>query len=59
MQEENIRVLLVDDEPLAIKGLQMRLQEFSEVEIIGTAANGREAIKAIRDLRPDLVFLDI
>ncbi|MEO1151128.1 MAG: LytTR family DNA-binding domain-containing protein [Pseudomonadota bacterium] len=59
MHDEKIRVLLVDDEPLAIKGLQMRLQEFSEVEIIGTAANGREAIKAIREVRPDLVFLDI
>ena len=59
MSTDQIRVLLVDDEPLAVRGLEIRLQEFSEVDIIGTAANGREAIKQIRDLNPDLVFLDI
>ena len=59
MSENTIRVLLVDDEPLAIEGLKIRLAEFPEVEIIGTASNGREAIKEIRSLAPDLVFLDI
>jgi len=54
-----IRVLLVDDEPLAIQGLEMRLGDYDEVEIVGKAMNGREAIKEIRSLSPDLVFLDI
>lgn len=54
-----IRALLVDDEPLAIRGLTIRLGEFEDIEIIGTAANGREAVKVIKDLKPDLVFLDI
>ncbi len=54
-----IRTILVDDEKLAIQGLQLRLQAFPDVEIIGTCSNGREAIRAIKTEKPDLVFLDI
>ena len=54
-----IRTLLVDDEKLAIQGLQLRLQPHEDVEIIGTCQNGREAIRAIKTEKPDLVFLDI
>ena len=59
MEEQKIRVMLVDDEPLAIRGLKLRLQEFPEVEIVGECANGREAVKEIKAQTPDLVFLDI
>ncbi|MFA5990175.1 MAG: LytTR family DNA-binding domain-containing protein [Sphingomonas sp.] len=54
-----IRTILVDDEPLAIQGLQLRLAAHDDVEIIDTCANGREAIRAIKMHKPDLVFLDI
>ena len=54
-----IRTILVDDEKLAIQGLQLRLEPFTDVEVIETCANGREAIRAIKTLKPDLVFLDI
>jgi len=54
-----IRTVLVDDEPLATQGLQLRLQAFDDVDIVGTAANGREAIRQIKTHKPDLVFLDI
>lgn len=54
-----IRTIIVDDEPLAIQGLELRLQAYGDVEIIERCANGREAIRAIRTLKPDLVFLDI
>ena len=54
-----IRTLLVDDEKLAIQGLQLRLEPYADVEIIGTCSNGREAIRAIKTEKPDLVFLDI
>ena len=54
-----IRTLLVDDEKLAIQGLQLRLEKHEDVEVIGTCANGREAIRAIKTEKPDLVFLDI
>jgi two-component system, LytTR family, response regulator len=54
-----IRTILVDDEPLAIQGLMLRLEKFDDVEIIETCSNGREAIRAIKTHKPDLVFLDI
>lgn len=54
-----IRTILVDDEPLALRGLAIRLEPFEDIEIVGEARNGREAIKAIKADRPDLVFLDI
>ncbi len=54
-----IRAILVDDEKLAIQGLQLRLEKFSDVEIVDTCSNGREAIRSIKTLKPDLVVLDI
>ena len=54
-----IRTILVDDEKLAVQGLQLRLEPFDDVEIIDTCQNGREAIRAIKTQKPDLVFLDI
>ena len=54
-----IRTILVDDEPLAIQGLELRLEAHEDVEIIEKCANGREAIRAIKTHKPDLVFLDI
>ena len=54
-----IRTILVDDEKLAIQGLQLRLEAFPDVEVIDTCANGREAIRKIKTEKPDLVFLDI
>jgi two-component system LytT family response regulator len=54
-----VRTILVDDEPLAIQGLELRLKAFPDVEIVGRALNGREAIRAIRTEKPDLVFLDV
>lgn len=54
-----IRTILVDDEPLAIQGLELRLQGHDDVEIVEKCQNGREAIRAIKTHKPDLVFLDI
>ncbi len=54
-----IRVLLVDDEPLAREMLREMLQHDPEVQIVGECTNGREAVAAIRALSPDLLFLDV
>ena len=43
-----IRTILVDDEPLATQGLQLRLEAHDDVEVVATAANGREAIRQIK-----------
>ncbi len=54
-----LRVLIVDDEVLARRGLKHRLNQVDDAEVVAEARNGREALKAIRELKPDLVFLDI
>jgi two-component system, LytTR family, response regulator len=54
-----IRVLVVDDEPLARERVIDLLAHEPGVEIVGTADNGAVAIDAIRSKRPDLVFLDV
>jgi two-component system LytT family response regulator len=54
-----IRTLLVDDEEIARRGLRVRLERASDIEIVGECQNGLEAIDAINLLSPDLVFLDV
>ena len=54
-----MRVLVVDDEPLARKRLIRLLQKFSDAQVVGEAGNGREALQQIGAARPDVVFLDI
>lgn len=54
-----IKTLIVDDEPLARKGLNLRLAEFDNIELVGECKNGLDAVTMIPQLRPDLVFLDI
>jgi two-component system LytT family response regulator len=54
-----IRVLVVDDEPLAREMLREMLEADQDVEIVGERSNGREAVEAIRVHSPDLLFLDV
>lgn len=59
VSDEDIRVIIADDEPLAREGLADMLDRKEGVQIVGRAENGLEAIKFINTLQPDLVFLDI
>ena len=54
-----IKVLIVDDEPLARENLRVFLQEQSDIEIVGECSNAVEGIGAVHKLRPDVLFLDI
>jgi len=54
-----LKTLIVDDESLARRGLAHRLKNIPDIEIVGQAQNGREALKLIGEKAPDLVFLDI
>jgi two-component system LytT family response regulator len=56
---ELIRTLIVDDEPAARAGLRHLLASDSEVVVAGECTNGREAVAAIQDVAPDLLFLDV
>jgi DNA-binding LytR/AlgR family response regulator len=54
-----LRVLIVDDEPLARQELQYLLESAGGVELLGTGSNGIQAVELIRTHKPDLVFLDV
>ena len=53
------KAVIIDDERLARTELKNLLQEHKEIEIVGEAANAKEALSIIDDLSPDLIFLDI
>ena len=55
----NLRILIADDEPLALDGLQIMLARVNRTEVVARCKNGSEAIRDIRQFRPDLVILDI
>src|SRR5918994_3777072 len=59
MSERPIRAIIVDDEELARRGIEIRLAGHTDVTIIGQYENGREAIEAIARDKPDLMFLYI
>jgi two-component system LytT family response regulator len=54
-----VRALIVDDEPLARRGVFLMLRRFKDIEIVGECEDGRSAVKKILELSPDVVFLDI
>jgi two-component system, LytTR family, response regulator len=54
-----IRVVIVDDEPLARRGIRQLLAAHDDVEVAGEARDGREAVRVLREVAPDLVFLDV
>jgi DNA-binding NarL/FixJ family response regulator len=54
-----IRVLLADDQALIRGGLRMLLDAEDDITVVGEAANGEEAVTLARDLRPDLILMDI
>ena len=54
-----LSAIVVDDEQLARRGLSVRLERFPEVDVVAACANGREALSAVAQHRPDLLFLDI
>jgi two-component system LytT family response regulator len=58
-RSSEIRVLIADDEPLARRGLQQVLAAHPDCHIVAESRNGKEALRALRALRPDVVFLDI
>ena len=54
-----MRALIVDDEPLARRGVVLRLRKFKDVEIVGECGDGHSAVEKILERSPDVVFLDI
>jgi len=59
MSDRPIRAIIVDDEELARRGIEIRLAAHPDVQIVGHCENGREALEAVVREKPDLMFLDI
>lgn len=56
---EKITAVIVDDEPHARQGLQNALAKYAELEVVAVCENGLQAVKAVNELKPQLLFLDI
>src|SRR3712207_1688737 len=59
MTKSEIKVLVVDDELLGRKRIRLLLREHADIKIVGECVNGRQAVEAIQNLKPDLIFLDV
>ena len=59
MTEPKIRVLAVDDQRVVREGLAMLLGLLPDVEVVGTAADGEEALALAEELRPDVILMDL
>lgn len=59
MCQKSLTALIVDDEPLALEGLRLRLEKIPEIKVIGEAVDGDQAIKLCQELSPDVLFLDL
>jgi DNA-binding NarL/FixJ family response regulator len=57
--DEPLRVLIVDDEPDVMLLLRVQLSSRSDIDVVGTAADGAEAVEACRALQPDAVVMDL
>ena len=53
------RILIVDDHQVVIGGIKSTLSEYPELEVVGEALNGREAVRMVKSQRPDIVIMDI
>ena len=54
-----LRALIVDDEPLARRGIRQLLAPYRDIVVVGECRDGREAVRSLAALQPDLVFLDV
>lgn len=59
MLNKPLTAIIVDDEPLALEGLRLRLEKLPEIEVIAQASDGDEAIHLCQTLSPDVLFLDL
>src|SRR5947208_299815 len=57
--DKRIRVLLADNHPIVRAGIRAQLEKIPQVEVVGEANDGRDAVEMVETLQPDVVFMDI
>jgi NarL family two-component system response regulator LiaR len=55
----SIRILVVDDHAIIRRGIRAMLETVPDIEVVGEAANGREAVTAMQEFRPDVILMDL
>ena len=58
-QDETLRTLIVDDEPLAVERMQVICSKMADLHVVGTASDGAQALRLVEALEPDLILLDM
>jgi NarL family two-component system response regulator LiaR len=56
---EKIRVMIVDDHPVVRRGIQSLLDEEEDIQVVGEAVNGKDALEKVKTLKPDVILMDI
>lgn len=56
---DNLKAVIVDDEKLARRGLEIRLESIEDIDVVAQCANGREALEVVRELKPEILLLDV
>jgi len=56
---EKTKILIVDDHRVVVEGIKSALREHPELEIVGEAKDGIEAVECVKTLRPDIVIMDV
>jgi NarL family two-component system response regulator LiaR len=59
MKPDTVRVMIVDDHDMVRKGLAVFLEAFDDLELVGEAANGREAVRLCAEVQPHVVLMDL
>src|SRR5580698_9695433 len=59
MDNQRIRILIVDDHPMVLKGLIATLEPEPDMEVVGSAATGGRAIELFRETKPDITVMDV
>ena len=54
-----IRIVIVDDHPMVVEGIQAILETYDDIEVVGALCNGQQVVDRVEELNPDVILLDL